>query len=1010
MIKKIKLIYFSSVVISMVMAIILISDLIEINELNRVQQKDSKLSFVWFLQQADREAREFYESAMLYHMKDGRISKKQLLTKFDIFWSRYDPDINKDIIRLAKTIKLGPEFLQFTRFMLVKLDPIIQNLTPGDANTFSEISALGTEYFKQIYQLSINAMHVRQTSRNTQLETLRALYIDLSLTLFTLVLSALLAVGFFFNRGRQLATQNLIFEQKVHDRTLELKKSNEALVKEADVRLDSQKKATRLISAFNQSKEVVFILDSDNKFIFFNESFKQINIDFIEHIYIGAPFDRYLKSVITDESHFLSKPEKLQWISDWLKGLKATENSFELTLSSEREFIFNIDKLDDGCVIVIGADISMLKETQQALKESEHRFRNFALIGADWYWEMDENLVFTFLAGGVEGISGFASEYFVGKSKDDNYGIKGRLNVKSLEQYIERAQNKEPFQDVETKFQRADGSVVTISLSAEPKYNEEGVFVGYIGAGRDVTQRCLVEELDRRLIAAIDSLNLMVSIYDENDILVFHNKQFQDFMSNANQEVILGRSHHHLLQALTEHYINENGESIEHIFNKVKAAHRQQEGNFVLSLGQNQHLNIFEQVLDDNGVIIIATDISKDKKAEQEILYLRNYLANVIDSISSVLIGVDKHARVTQWNLAAQKETGLSLKDTYQKNIIDVFPRLSSELSAIEQAISSAKESKQLRRLFKKAEGTIYEDIIISPLVTDGESGAVIRLDDVTEQVLISEMMIQTEKMLSIGGLAAGMAHEINNPLAGIMQTANVMSNRLADKNMLANQSVADSIGVDIEKINLYMQQRGILSMLSSITSSGKRMASIVENMLDFSRQNEASSTEQCVISLLNKSLELSIIDHNLKYDYEFKNIEIVKDYGPNIPFIKCEGGKIQQVFLNILRNAAQAMQEAKTVSPTIIFRVRYHAKMEHVMIEIEDNGPGIEESIQRRIFEPFFTTKKVGIGTGLGLSVSYFIITENHKGNLTVSSKAGENTKFTICLSKFGGQPIRST
>jgi PAS domain S-box-containing protein len=1004
MIKKLKLIYFSSVVITMIMATTLILDLIQINELNRAQQRDAKLSFVWFLQQADREAREFYESAMLYHMQDTSVSKQQLLTKFDIFWSRYDPDLNSDIVSLAKAIKSGSDFLQYTHTMLVKLDPIVQNFTPDDVNSFSVMSDLGAEYFKQIYQLSINALHVRQTTRNEQLDTLRALYIDLSITLFTLVLSALLAVGLFFKRGRQLESQNLVFEKKVHERTLELKVSNESLVQEASVRRESDKKSKRLISAFNQSKEVVFILDSANKFIFFNERFRQINENFIEHIYVGAPFDRYLKSVIADDNHAMSKPEKLQWIGDWLQGLKATENSFELTLNSGQQFIFNIDKLDDGSVIVIGADISALKETQQALKESEHRFRNFALIGADWYWEMNGDLVFTFLAGGVEGISGFPTRHFLGKSKSDNYGIKGRLNVKSLNQYVEKIEDKESFQDLETKWKRADGSVVTISLSAEPQFDEKGVFVGYIGAGRDVTQRCLVEELDKRLIAAIDSLNLMVSIYDENDLLVFHNKQFQDFMDNSSQDVVLGRSYNHLWQSVSEHFVKESGNEIECFFNECKERHRQQEDSFVLPLGQGQYLKIFEQVLDDNGVIIITTDISQDKKAEQEILYLRNYLSNVIDSISSVLIGVDKHARVTQWNLAAQKETGLSLKDTYQKDIIDVFPRLASELTAIEQAICSSKESKQLKRLFVKEEGTYYEDIIISPLVTDGESGAVIRLDNVTEQVLISEMMIQTEKMLSIGGLAAGMAHEINNPLAGIMQTANVMSNRLADSSMLANQSIADSIGVDITKISLYMQKRGVLSMLSSIVSSGKRMANIVENMLDFSRQNEAGSVEQCIISLLNKSLELSIIDHNLKYDYEFKNIEIIKDYGPDIPFIKCEGGKIQQVFLNILRNAAQAMQDAHTIAPTIVFRVRYDSRVQQVIIEIEDNGPGIDESIQRRIFEPFFTTKKVGIGTGLGLSVSYFIITENHKGNLTVSSKEGENTKFTIYLPKSGG------
>jgi signal transduction histidine kinase len=117
------------------------------------------------------------------------------------------------------------------------------------------------------------------------------------------------------------------------------------------------------------------------------------------------------------------------------------------------------------------------------------------------------------------------------------------------------------------------------------------------------------------------------------------------------------------------------------------------------------------------------------------------------------------------------------------------------------------------------------------------------------------------------------------------------------------------------------------------------------------------------------------------------------------MPQVPCQGAKIQQVFLNILRNGAQAMQEAKTESPGFVFRTRFDSDRKMAIVEIEDNGPGMDEETRRRIFEPFFTTKPVGIGTGLGLSVSYFIITENHGGEMMVESSPGDGAKFIIQL-----------
>ena len=186
--------------------------------------------------------------------------------------------------------------------------------------------------------------------------------------------------------------------------------------------------------------------------------------------------------------------------------------------------------------------------------------------------------------------------------------------------------------------------------------------------------------------------------------------------------------------------------------------------------------------------------------------------------------------------------------------------------------------------------------------------------------------------------------------------------------------------------------------MLKNIMKSGIRIASIIENMLSFARKSDASFSTHDPITLIERTLELAATDYNLKKQYDFKNITIVKKYASNLPMIACESSKIQQVILNILTNGAHAMFKNLNVSkPKFILRLQHETDSDMLRIEIEDNGPGMNEETSKRIFEPFFTTKPVGEGTGLGLSVSYFIITENHKGTMSVSSESGKGTNFIL-------------
>ena len=395
------------------------------------------------------------------------------------------------------------------------------------------------------------------------------------------------------------------------------------------------------------------------------------------------------------------------------------------------------------------------------------------------------------------------------------------------------------------------------------------------------------------------------------------------------------------------------------------------------------------------------SNITERKRSAMELERMRIYLDNIINSMPSILIAVTPQGRITQWNKQAQSRLGIRADLAKGLSLSKAIPILADETGEIQKAIDSKRPYEKHKVSLPLEDEPRFTDITIFPLTTNSVAGAVIRIDDITDKVRIEEMMIQSEKMLSVGGLAAGMAHEINNPLAGILQAAQVIEMRL-DPELPKNIQVARTCGTTIDALRSYAEHRRILKMLGSIREGGERAARIVENMLSFSRKGSSEMISQDIKGLMDATLELAENDYNLKKQYDFREIQIVRNYDQNIPDIPCEGSKIQQVFFNILKNGAHAMAEKKAgmdddYVPT--FFISIQKDHETATITIEDNGPGIEASVRKRIFEPFFTTKEVGSGTGLGLSVSYFIITDNHNGMMYVDSTPGKGTRFVIKL-----------
>ena len=201
------------------------------------------------------------------------------------------------------------------------------------------------------------------------------------------------------------------------------------------------------------------------------------------------------------------------------------------------------------------------------------------------------------------------------------------------------------------------------------------------------------------------------------------------------------------------------------------------------------------------GILGLSRDISERKNQQRELSQLRNFLANIIDSMPSQLIGIDTDHRITQWNRAAQENHNLPAPEVLGQPLSKIIPWFGPQEHRLDKVLYPPGEAVSFTLSRREIRPEEHLSITVYPLAGKESPGAVIMIDDISDKIRLEEMMIQSEKMLSVGGLAAGMAHEINNPLAGRMQTAEVLARRLGDKTLKANIQAAAEAGLTLDAL-----------------------------------------------------------------------------------------------------------------------------------------------------------------------------------------------------------------
>lgn len=396
-----------------------------------------------------------------------------------------------------------------------------------------------------------------------------------------------------------------------------------------------------------------------------------------------------------------------------------------------------------------------------------------------------------------------------------------------------------------------------------------------------------------------------------------------------------------------------------------------------------------------SGYVAVAIEnallLEEQAARAKELARLKEFNENIIESINVGVMVINLSGRITNWNGALEEVYGLRRDETIGRRITEVFDtemlRALRELMARSQwknghhngVNGNGNGSHNTNGFTNGSAGepvTIYKfrarsaddrdltlNISLAPLQskTSETEGTLVAIENVTERIRLEEQLQQSDKLSSIGLLAAGVAHEVNTPLTGISSYSQMLMQQIPETDPRHQ-------------------------LLEKIHRQTSRASSIVNNLLNFSRVSDARLVPVALNQVLDDTIQL------LEAQLRNTEIEVVRNYDPSLPFAPGNAAKLQQVFMNLILNARDAMPRGGRLE------IATESNPDSILISFRDTGVGIAADNLARIYDPFFTTKQIGKGTGLGLAVSYGII-RDHSGHITVESQPDEGAVFQISL-----------
>ena len=363
-------------------------------------------------------------------------------------------------------------------------------------------------------------------------------------------------------------------------------------------------------------------------------------------------------------------------------------------------------------------------------------------------------------------------------------------------------------------------------------------------------------------------------------------------------------------------------------------------------------LDEFNQLLKESN-LALESEVGEHKQTAQQLLHSEQYLSNVLASMPLILIGLDQNGAVTQWNRRAAEITGISAEQALGANLWEVYPAITVQPGQVNQALTQAKTV----TIKHSQRGQYHFDITIYPLNNSGQSGVVLLIDDVTDRILAENSLVQRDKMSSMGELAAVMARDLDTPLKAVEKALD-----------------------EGDKITL--------------RARNQQARAIIANLLRFSQQRGGQREQIQVAELTEQALARASQLLSAESGLLFSQITVQKEFPTTLASVPGYRPELEQVLLSLLRHACVALAESE--DPSLALKLAEHSGA--VWLTLQFRGELLDDQQQRLLFEPAYQESN-SLDAGERLSFAHFIVCEQHRGNLAVTSNPEHGTTFHLRL-----------
>ena len=382
---------------------------------------------------------------------------------------------------------------------------------------------------------------------------------------------------------------------------------------------------------------------------------------------------------------------------------------------------------------------------------------------------------------------------------------------------------------------------------------------------------------------------------------------------------------------------------------------------------------------------LLENEINMHVSTASRLRASESYIKNILESMPLMLVGVNKDGKVTQWNNRAEDITGVKAESVLGEKLWEAYPAITVSPEQVNNAI----EKNETITIKHCQRGQYYYDITIYPLQDHIEPGVVILIDDVTKKMMAENMLIQNDKISSMSELASSMAHDISTPLQSVLFDLRAFQHLLSSSGQYINKITSDGMPEELTRL------------LAHANEKGEKMASIVKNLQNFARGRSDRIQQANMVDVMEHTLELAGDVLSAPSGLKFADIQIERDYEKGLPMIPCYVTELQQALLSLFRHAHDALARVDDPGHKPLIKIQMNVSYDSFWIKIQHNGVGLSDEELMFLFEPFVKkdSTEVGYDAGKRLSFAYFIITEQHQGQLAVTSDINVGTTFHIQL-----------